>query len=199
MEFGSHGYGPASMNRLVRMAGISKGSIFKYFGTKAGLFDYVYRSILEEVKTLLRTLREGSLKEPFFLRIEKVLRAGLDFTNHHPLSSAIYYRVIYTGDGPKGSRLRHQVQSASREFIQTLIEDGIRSGELRQDLDPFRTAFFIQSVFDSYLQVHYMGSTTMAGLQRDNPPPGTETDPWISELIHLFRGGMENRNRRTET
>ena len=193
-EFGRFGYGAASMNRLVRSAGISKGAIFKYFGTKAGLFDYIYRSSLEEVKEQLRTVRDSSLTEPFFDRLEKVLRAGLEFTTHRPLSAAIYYRVIYTGDAPHGNHILSEIQGTSRRFLKTLIEDGVKKGELRPDIDAGRTAFIIQSVLDRFLQAHYLefmapaidGSTSGEGSD-----PSSSSDGWIREMIDLFRNGLE--------
>jgi AcrR family transcriptional regulator len=194
-EFGRFGYGAASMNRLVKGAGISKGAIFKYFGTKAGLFDYVYRSSLEEVKEQLRTVRDSSGTEPFFDRLEKVLRAGLEFTTRRPLSAAIYYRVIYTGDAPHGNRFLSEIQGTSRRFLKTLIEDGVKKGELRQDIDAEITAFIIQSVLDRFLQAHYLEFMTPAidsPASREGSDPFSGSEKWIREMADLFRNGMEN-------
>lgn len=40
-EFGSKGYSNASTNNIVRNAGISKGTLFNYFGNKKSLFLYI--------------------------------------------------------------------------------------------------------------------------------------------------------------
>jgi AcrR family transcriptional regulator len=200
-EFGRFGYGAASMNRLVKGAGISKGAIFKYFGTKAGLFDYVYRSSLEEVKEQLRTVRDSSGTEPFFDRLEKVLRAGLEFTTRRPLSAAIYYRVIYTGDAPHGNRFLSEIQGTSRRFLKTLLEDGVKKGELRQDIDTEKTAFIIQSVLDRFLQAHYLEFMAPAIDRPDlseGSDPSSGSEKWIREMADLFRNGLENRIRSEE-
>jgi TetR/AcrR family transcriptional regulator len=200
-EFGRFGYGAASMNRLVKGAGISKGAIFKYFGTKAGLFDYVYRSSLEDVKQQLRTVRDRSRTRPFFDRLEGVLRAGLEFTRQRPLSAAIYYRVIYTGDAPHGNSILSEIQGTSKRFIKNLIEDGVRSGELRPDIDTERTAFIIQSVLDRFLQAHYlefMASTIEKPAGRERSDASSSSEKWIREMTDIFRGGLENRTGREE-
>jgi len=200
-EFGSFGYGAASMNRLVKGAGISKGAIFKYFGTKAGLFDYVYRSSLGEVKEQLRTVRDSSRSEPFFDRLEKVLRAGLNFTTQRPLSAAVYYRVIYTGDAPHGNRILSEIQGTSKRFLKTLIEDGIKSGELRSDIDAEKTSFIIQSVLDRFLQAHYlefMAPAINKTAWKEDPDPSSGTEKWIREITDLFRNGLENGLRRED-
>ena len=51
-EFAERGYEKASMNTVVKKAGISKGALFKYFGNKSGLFAFVYRIALNHVKRL---------------------------------------------------------------------------------------------------------------------------------------------------
>jgi len=200
-EFGRFGYGAASMNRLVKSAGISKGAIFKYFGTKAGLFDYVYRSSLEEVKLLLRAVSDGSRTEHFFDRLKKVLRAGLEFTGKHPLSAAIYYRVIYTGDAPHGNQILSEVQGTARRFLEQLIEEGIRKGELRSGIDTVRSAFIIQSVLDRFLQAHYLEFMAADLADPSGTPasdPVSSSEDWISDIADLFRYGMENEERSAE-
>jgi len=200
-EFGSFGYGAASMNRLVKGAGISKGAIFKYFGTKAGLFDYVYRSSLMEVKEQLRAVRDSSLTEPFFDRLEKVLRTGLEFTARQPLSAAIYYRVIYTGDAPHGNHILSEIQGTSRRFLKNLLEDGISKGELRQDIDTERAAFIIQSVLDRFLQAHYLEFMSPAidrPASREGSDPSSGSEKWIQEIRGIFRCGLENQKRSEE-
>lgn len=197
-EFSRFGYRAASMNRLVKGAGISKGAIFKYFGTKAGLFDYVYRSSLEDVKEQLRTVRDGSMGEPFFDRLEMVLRAGLEFTNQRPLSAAIYYRVIYTGDAPHGNSILSEIQGTSKRFLKNLIEDGIRKGELRPGINTERTAFVVQSVLDRFLQSHYLEFMAPAidnRTDKDGSDTFSTSEQWISEIKDIFRYGLENTTR----
>jgi TetR/AcrR family transcriptional regulator len=191
-EFGRFGFWASSMNRLVEGAGISKGALFKYFGTKSGLFGFIYNSTLDDVKELLRDVRDSTRDEPFFIRLEKIITAGLQFTTDKPLSAAVYYRVIYTGDAPHGNRILGEVQDTSRKFLRSIIEDGISKGELREDLDPDRTAFILQSVLDRFLQAHYlefmapaleMGSDQSSDLQ-------TVGERWITDIVSIFKYGL---------
>lgn len=197
-EFGRFGYRAASMNRLVKSAGISKGAIFKYFGTKAGLFDYIYRSSLEEVKDQLRNVRDKSRAEPFFDRLEKVLRAGLEFTSNRPLSAAVYYRVIYTGDAPHGNSILSEIQGISKRFLKSLIDDGVDAGELRPGINTERTAFIIQSVLDRFLQAHYLEFMAPVidniSVGEGSAPPSTSED-WIREIRDIFQDGLKNQAR----
>ena len=56
-EFSQKGYARASMNAVVERAGISKGALFNYFGSKSGLFAFVYRMALERIKGYLKAVR----------------------------------------------------------------------------------------------------------------------------------------------
>ena len=47
LEFGTHGYADASLNRIVEQAGISKGSMYYYFEDKEDLFSMVLQDLEE--------------------------------------------------------------------------------------------------------------------------------------------------------
>ena len=48
-EFAEYGYENSSTNRIVKKAGISKGSLFKYFPTKEDFYFYVLDEITAEL------------------------------------------------------------------------------------------------------------------------------------------------------
>lgn len=58
-EFADEGFATASTNRIAERAGIAKGSIFKYFGTKEKMFFTVINYILENyLATVVKRLPE---------------------------------------------------------------------------------------------------------------------------------------------
>lgn len=60
-EFAEYGYENSSTNRIVKKAGISKGSLFKYFPTKEDFYFYV----LDEITAELNSSLEEKNKYPF--------------------------------------------------------------------------------------------------------------------------------------
>ena len=154
-EFADKNYNNASMNVVVKAAGISKGALFKYFRSKAGLFGFVYKIALGRVKDYLRQVRDESEAEDFFTRLEKVMLAGLDFIHSHPGLAAIYYRIVFTGDSPYKREIVEEVHRESLEFIESLIQKGIERGELRSDLNPELSAFMVEAVVDRFVHVHH--------------------------------------------
>lgn len=187
-EFAQKGYGRASMNLVVERAGISKGALFKYFGSKGGLFAFVYRMALERIKGYLKAVRDQSRGEPFFSRLEKVMWAGVFFIRENPGLARIYQNILFTGDSPYKAGILEELQRESVDFIQGLVQDGILRGDLRQDLDPMTCAFVIQCVLDRFLQAHHL-CFLGPGLGLHEASQETSRE-WIKRLLDLMEKGM---------
>ena len=187
-EFANKNYDNASMNVVVKAAGISKGALFKYFRSKAGLFGFVYKMALGRVKDYLRQVRDESEAEDFFTRLEKVMLAGLDFIHAHPGLGAIYYRIVFTGDSPFKREIVEEVHRESLAFIKSLIQKGIESGELRSDLDPELSAFMVEAVVDRFVHAHHAQFRGQCGseTQMSSMDPNHE----IEVIMEILKSGM---------
>ncbi len=67
-EFAEYGYENSSTNRIVKKAGISKGSLFKYFPTKEDFYFYVLGEITAEHNSSLEE-KINTLSADLFQRI----------------------------------------------------------------------------------------------------------------------------------
>ncbi|MCH5280022.1 MAG: TetR/AcrR family transcriptional regulator [Lachnospiraceae bacterium] len=80
--FAQNGYNKASTDDIVKEAGISKGLLFHYFGSKAGLYEFVYeysaRYLSMELKRAV-SLRETDL---FFLLSQAEAAKNVLFRNY---------------------------------------------------------------------------------------------------------------------
>ncbi len=188
-EFAGKGFTGASTNVVVDRAGISKGAIFKYFQSKSGLFAFVHRIALNRVKDYLRAVRDESAGTPFFQRLEKVMRAGVEFIRRHPGLARIYYHIRFTGDAPASKEILRELQRESLKFVQALIEEAVERGEVRRELDPSVAAFMLECIMDRFLQAHYFRFLDVS------PAGGRErisrSSRWIPEMIEIVRRGME--------
>jgi len=114
-EFAVNGYRKASVNNIVRNAGISKGSLFQYFASKTRLFSVTVSASSLLVKDYLRKVREETAGEPFFTRLEKLIRSGFLFIDDHPQMARIYFQLLLSGEAPFGSeRIVELRKSAER-------------------------------------------------------------------------------------
>ncbi len=187
-EFADKNYNNASMNVVVKAAGISKGALFKYFRSKAGLFGFVYKMALGRVKDYLRQVRDESEAEDFFTRLEKVMLAGLDFIHGHPGLAAIYYRIVFAGDSPFKREIVEEVHRESLAFIKSLIQKGIERGELRSDLDPELSAFMVEAVVDRFVHAHHAQFWGQSG--SENRLSHMDTNRETEGIVKMLKCGM---------
>ncbi|MGE4553276.1 MAG: TetR/AcrR family transcriptional regulator [Desulfovibrionaceae bacterium] len=193
-EFAAHGYHQASVNRLVRAVGIAKGSIFQYFGTKQGLFEYLFGRWVEQFKAPLKAVRQAN--PDFFERVRGSLRAGLEFIRSHPRIYRVYLSMLYQENVPFRDTFLRQVRSYSSEYLGELVDEARAAGQLRPDLDTAAAVFLLDALLDRFLQARALpivneelhGLDEAGALRR------------IDELVDCLRRGMaaQPHNRPSE-
>lgn len=154
-EFAEHGFHQASMNRLVKRLGIAKGSLFKYFGTKEGLFEALFARSLVGIKNSLRNAADTD--GDFFERITGIILAALSFIDKHPRLYRIYLKLLFQENAPLRGKIVPTVQNYATNFLRPLVQDGIKSGQLRQDLDVDSAVFLLMSILERFLQAARVG------------------------------------------
>lgn len=150
-EFADHGYHQASINRIVSRLGIAKGSLFKYFGNKEGLFEYLFGHAVTQFKKPLKEIRDTP-GDDFFERIEKSFLASGKFVDAHPHIYRIYLKMLFNENFPLRDSFLGEIRKAHAKFLRRLIEDGIRDGQLPSDLDVDVAVFNLHSTLDRFLQ-----------------------------------------------
>ncbi len=187
-EFASNGYRNASMNNLVKNAGISKGSLFQYFRTKRDLFGLVVETATGKAKDYLKSVRRDTEDAPFFDRIEEVLRSGFRFIDEHPLLARIYFHSLQSGEAPFGAERIVALRRKGNDFLAEMIRQAIARQETRADLDPDRMAFLLNSMFETLLRSYYtefLGSGL--GLYKGKTE---DLDAWVNTTMSFIRHGL---------
>lgn len=188
-EFASHGYRNASMNNLVKTAGISKGSLFQYFRTKSDLFDKVVEISLSRVKQFLRKVRDDTERLSFFQRLEQLLRSGFSFIDEHPLLAKVYFQLLQSGEAPFGSERMIFLRQQATDFLAEIIEDGVARKEIRADLDARRVAFLMNCILETLLRAYYTEFLASGlGLYHGN---SENLDKWVFTTIEFIKSGVE--------
>lgn len=87
--FGEYGYSKASIEDMVKEAGISKGSLFYYFGSKKNYFLFLYEYAANMMKQLVDGPGEDRIssyldKTDFFERLEDIKNRKMKMTILHP-------------------------------------------------------------------------------------------------------------------
>lgn len=190
-EFAEHGYKKASVNSIVKSAGISKGSLFQYFSTKRNLFKGLVDMASEEVKIYLKNVREQTRHLNFFDRLDRVIRSGLEFIDRHPALSRIYFHLLQSGDSPFGLERIMELRRMAEGFMFELLSEAYERGELREGLDLEKTSFLLNSLLETILRSYYLDHLSAChGLYRGD---ARTLDEWMKTTIDFIRNGLVKR------
>ncbi|MFT5993997.1 MAG: AcrR family transcriptional regulator [Flavobacteriales bacterium] len=133
-EFGDNGFKSASLNRIVKTAGLSKGAFYYYFDNKADLYDTVVERAIKGALKHLGDFNIDALEvDTFWPTLEATALRMLDFAIDRPwmISAA---RVLYRAEtetlpsAPKGLR------STSADFTGLILKRGQALGLVRNDM-----------------------------------------------------------------
>ncbi len=134
-RFAVAGYEGARVETIAERAGVSKGAIFGYFGSKAGLFLAAYEAAARSFSAYLDAPFEV-LEAGFFATVTY----WLERTTRLVQDSWIPYRVTLLGSYCSDLHLRREItQFQLREDppgTRAFVRFGIERGEVRRDIDP---------------------------------------------------------------
>lgn len=133
-HFARHGYEGARAEAIAAAAGVSKGAVFGYFGSKAGLFLAAYRRATMTFSKYLDAPPEV-VEQGFFATISYWLAA----TPHMIHEDWIPYRVVLIGTYCSDLALKREISKymqtedpyGTREFVRA----GVERGEVRRDIE----------------------------------------------------------------
>ncbi len=127
-EFASKGYPQASLNAIVARAGIAKGSIYQYFPDKKGFFLYIFDFAIALVRRVLVQVKKETASGDFFHRLEKSLRAGVDFIRQHPQIYGLYLKILFDSQVPQREELLRAVRAYAADYLSSLVRQGVARG-----------------------------------------------------------------------
>lgn len=187
-EFAEHGFKGASVNRIVGRLGIAKGSLFQYFGSKLGLFEYVFAHAALLFASALREVRAATLGLPFFERVQGILLAGVSFIERHPAVYRIYLKMLFEEGVPGRERFLSEVRLSAARYLTPLVAEATARGELRDAVSPELAVFCLDGALDRFLQATCVpfldGGTGLFGADR------AVVERRAAELVELLRGGL---------
>jgi len=124
------GFDGARLDDIAREAGIVKGSLYHYFGSK----EEIYKRLVENVRGKIDFDQEVKGKDPAVDRLDHLVRARLQTTVEYPLEVGLLVRELVRMSGPAGDWAR---EDPKRYFvaIRQIVIQGIKEGAFRP-VDP---------------------------------------------------------------
>jgi len=184
--FLEHGYERTSINELVRRAGGSMATLYRYYGGKAGLFEAMMEQVREELLTPLTRL--GSMDDPPEAFLGRLGEALLRLVVSH--EGVGFYRVL-VAESYKFPELQSAVGKAFgmlTHHVSDYLDRQVEAGALRL-ADTWLAAGQFLEMIKGPAQL-----SALMGLERGMPEESIRAQ--VASALELFLRGCDARERR---
>jgi AcrR family transcriptional regulator len=145
-EFAKRGYQKASTNNIVKRAGVSKGLLFHYFGSKKALYDYLEEYVVALIISELEDKIDWE-ETDFFNRVKQVVW----------IKGTLSYRYTYLFEfftvvlAQKSTEQIYAYQDKyAPGLMQKIYTHNIDYSKFKDDLDMGKAVNIINWVFEKY-------------------------------------------------
>ena len=132
-EFAKNGFQNANVNKIAEAAGISVGSLYKYFPTKENLFRCIIEISTKEIETAIYSVVNGDA--PFMDKVEALIAQAQRYSREEPLLIRLYGVFTAEGNSELAGALSDKLESISANAYRSLIARAQEAGEVRRDVD----------------------------------------------------------------
>lgn len=144
-EFANKGFDTANINDIAEKAGISVGSLYKYFESKENFFLTCVRLGIETLDEVLKNALESD--DDILIKTERIVRLIQKHTREHKDLIRLYNEITSESNSALVKRLSRELEEISANAYASLIAQAQARGEIRADADPRLCAFFADSLF----------------------------------------------------
>jgi AcrR family transcriptional regulator len=134
-EFAQYHYNEANLSRIIKDAGIARGSFYQYFEDKQDLFRYLFEVMAKEKLKYLGDLLPNPEQIPFVDLFGQLLKGGVQFA----LANPDFIRITRNLMGNRGMDIYQDVLGdnleLAKQYYRSYIEADKALGRIRQDVD----------------------------------------------------------------
>ncbi len=142
-EFASHGFHKANINVIAANAGISIGTMYKYFSSKEDLFSETLENGLRLLQMRFNEIAESN-QDPLS-KIKRCFEVPVKFVEEKPYYLNLYLNLLSGGMDDFAARYAQPIEQVGSEFFKSIIREGIREGIMDNNLDVDATALFLDN------------------------------------------------------
>lgn len=140
MVFSQYGYAKASVEDIVKTAGISKGSLFYYFGSKKNFFIYLYEYCKDQMEKLVDSPGPDGTPSylaytDFFERLNAIQILKMKSTSLYPQMSVFMKKVVFDPSPVVKEELAKIIEKYTKERAMTFFQ-GIDYHKFKDGIDP---------------------------------------------------------------
>lgn len=127
--FGKMGYKKASAQDIASAAGISKGMVFHYFGSKRGMYEFLIQRSFEEIWAAFQRGFDPAVTD-FFDRILMMTACKIDCLKTHP-SLLAFFGSLYLETGEEVTDLTQQIMAKAESFQGSALLQNMSTGKFK--------------------------------------------------------------------
>jgi len=144
-EFAENGYENAKMNTIAHAAGVSVGSLYKYFENKQDMYLIVIQRSVAEMDQLLGMLAVEDVD--VMVKAERIIREIQQFSRRDQLLMKLYHGATSENDPVLAANFAKAIETAAARIYRQAIRQAQETGDARKDIDADFAAFMLHSIF----------------------------------------------------
>ncbi|ERJ12067.1 TetR/AcrR family transcriptional regulator [Haloplasma contractile] len=134
LEFGNKGYDHASLNSILKEAGISKGTFYYHFKSKEELYIDLVFTLAEKKKQFFNDhLDVNILGKDLFTILEVMIELGLRFASEIPYVTKFSLKFIEDNNSEIYHKIIDKMGIESTTYMDQLIERAYEKGEIKHE------------------------------------------------------------------
>lgn len=131
--FAAHSFQEASLNDIIKAAGINKGSFYYRFYDKMDLYLSLFQMLAEQKLALFRDYDDQNTGDDFFASIQKKAVLGILFAQKEPEYNALSRRFL-SEDPAFRKTVTRAFGGITENVLHHMVEDAQKKGQLRGDI-----------------------------------------------------------------
>ena len=144
-EFAQYGYSEANINKIADRAGVSVGSLYKYFNDKQNLYQLIVNISSDTLKEVLG--RIVSSNDDLFVIIENIIGSIQEHARTHHNMFKLYNEMTAENNSELTWKTAGSVEGVTADLYASLIEKAREQGIAGKDFEPRYFAFFLDNLF----------------------------------------------------
>lgn len=135
IEFGEKGYDKASLNNILKEAGISKGTFYYHFENKEDLYLYLIELLIEKKMNYFNeNINPEDFNKDIFTLLKTMIKVGIGFAHYSPEIGKFSSNYLKDINSPMFNKIKEKYDFMDNEYMDSIIDRAYERGELRKDL-----------------------------------------------------------------
>ncbi|WP_431027766.1 TetR family transcriptional regulator [Lysinibacillus sp. LZ02] len=175
-QFMTKGVESTKISDIVKAAGIAQGTFYLYFPSKFSVMPEIAKFAVEEIMKGIHS--SVDLSHDFDDKIEQLVKAVFSITEQKKELFAVLYAGLAQSEHLKQWE---SIYSPFYDWVYKLLDESVRKGEIRQNIDCARTSRILIGLIESTAEQLYLYDT----------PTQEEIDAQYEELILFTKSALK--------